>query len=115
MRQQQLVMVPPVVGEPRGARWAADAVVTVRGWAQGVSRRQPKQAQVDKPALGAYRRTTPTLFAVVRHKVWLALAAQGHRRAASELRVLAARWQSIDPDVAQSLRRAAEFNPNEEA
>jgi hypothetical protein len=106
-------MVPPAVPAPRGALWAADSVVMARQLVERLVARQPAAQTEAVP--GTYRRTTPSLFAVVCHKVWRALAEQGHRRAAAELRIQAQRWQSIDPKVAEQLRRAAEFNPNEEA
>jgi hypothetical protein len=113
MTREQLVMVPPAVPAPRGALWAADGFVVARRLMQHLVARRPVSQADDVP--GTYRRTTPTLFAIVGHQVWRALAAQGHRRAAKELRLQAQRWQSIDPKVAEQLRQAAEFNPSEEA
>ena len=118
MNREQLVMVPPATPAPRGAAWAADGFVAAR---RLVQRLVGGQAASDvgttaaEAAPGSFRRTTPTLLAIVGHNVWRALAAQGHRRAAAELRLAAERWQTIDPKVAEQLRRAAEFNPNEEA
>jgi hypothetical protein len=113
MTREQLVMVPPAVPAPRGALWAADGVVLARRLTQRLVARQPASSTGAAP--GTYRRTTPTLLAIVGHKVWRALAEQGHRRAAAELRRQAQHWQSIDPKIAEQLRQAAEFNPNEEA
>lgn len=106
-------MVPSAVPAPRGALWAADGVVLARRLVQRLVDRRP--ATATEAVAGTYRRTTPTLFAILSHKVWRALAAQGHRRAAAELRRQAQLWQSIDPKVAEQLRQAADFNPSEEA
>ena len=130
-------MVPAPVAVPRGALWAADAVVAAHRFVLRLVKARPADAATgetgcettrqatsqttgqaaSKPDVvpGTYRRRTPTLFAIARHNVWRALAAHGHRRAAAELRLQAQRWQSIDPAVAKQLREAAEFNPNEEA
>lgn len=54
-----------------------------------------------------YKRQTPTLWQVIGQSIWRALEARGQRRAASELRQLAERWQTIDPALAQQLREAS--------
>ncbi len=106
MTQQHLVMVPAQVSVPRGAIWAADVAV----WAAQAIERAGRSRTADAPAPGTFQRRTPTLFQVLRHKAWQALERHGQRRAAHELLATAQRWQSIDPDIARSLREAAGYD-----
>lgn len=137
MTQQHLVIVPNHVPVPRGAVWAADVAVWAAEaigrlagrpraapadpsggvWsaeaavhaAQAIEREgRAQRAAVDPP--GTFRRRTPTLFQMLRHKTWRALEAHGRRRAARELLAAARRWQSIDPEIARGLRAAAGFD-----
>ncbi len=71
------VLTPVPVRAPQGAVWAGQAAVWLL---QGLRR------------LGG--------------KLWLALQAHGEHRAAQHLRILADRWQSHDPALAQALRQA---------
>jgi hypothetical protein len=137
MTQQHLVMVPKHVPAPRGAVWAADVAVWA---AEAIARlaRRPRAAPADTSGAvwsaeaavqaaqaiepegraqatavnrpGTFRRRTPTLFQVLRHKAWRALEEHGRRRAARELLAAAQRWQDIDPEIARGLRAAAGFD-----
>jgi hypothetical protein len=62
------------------------------------------------PLASPYKRQTPTLLQAVGRSIWDALAASGQRRAASQLRELARRWESIDAAVAQQLREASRYD-----
>jgi hypothetical protein len=57
-----------------------------------------------------YKRQTPTLLQAIGRSIWDALAANGQRRAARELREMAQRWESIDAAIARQLREASRYD-----
>jgi len=60
----------------------------------------------------AHRRATPAGLATFGRAIWRSLERAGHRRAASELRRLAAHFELTDPALAAQLREASRFNPD---
>ena len=72
------ILRPVPITAPRGAVWAAQAAVWVARTLRGA---------------GA--------------ALWKAFEEQGQRRAARELLSIAQRWDSIDPDLARTLRVSA--------
>jgi hypothetical protein len=57
-----------------------------------------------------YTRQTPSLLRIVGQSIWDTLEAAGRRRATRELRQLAQRWESLDPELAQQFREASRYD-----
>jgi hypothetical protein len=87
-------MVPPTVTAPRGARWVAY-------WAGRLSQRGDARTEPSP-----YQRQTATLLQAMGQSIWRAFEASGQRRAARGLKVIAQRWESIDPAAARQMHDA---------